>query len=470
MARHNHRQEIKSVVADVSDKWLAIGLLVLTVASLLLHFVPLGLPPETVFDEVHFGKFTSAYFTGEYYFDIHPPLGKLLIGLGAWLGGYADYVREFGVFDFKNIGAPYGQVPYGWMRLFPALAGSLIPLAVFGFMRSIGLGRRVSLIVMFCLVFENALLVHTKFILLDAFLLLFGFLGLTLFFTARSRGYALFLLIGAGIFFALSFSVKWTGLSFWALAGLVMFYDFVLARKHYMVSRWQFIFKGFAAMIFVPAVVYYLVFVIHFSLLPNNGPGMAYMSKLFRSGSLSLPEKFRELNLSMMFYNATLKATHTYGSPAWTWPVLARPIFYWHKQIDTGLASRIYLLGNPFVWWAAAIGVLGFIVFLKNIVSLDPFTKTLLLVGYVSNFIPFFSVSRVLFLYHYFSAFIFSLIIAAVLLENYLSRIKPNTRRLVLAAGALLVLVFFVFFAPLSFGLPMADSWYKLHTWLPSWV
>ena len=43
---------------------------------------------QVVFDEYHFGKFVNGYITGEYFFDIHPPLGKLLLCLVAWMGGY----------------------------------------------------------------------------------------------------------------------------------------------------------------------------------------------------------------------------------------------------------------------------------------------------------------------------------------------------------------------------------------------
>ena len=56
--------------------------------GLLTRFSGLNWPRQVVFDEVHFGKFVSGYITGRYFFDIHPPLGKLLIALAAWAGGY----------------------------------------------------------------------------------------------------------------------------------------------------------------------------------------------------------------------------------------------------------------------------------------------------------------------------------------------------------------------------------------------
>lgn len=76
-----------------------------TLAALALRLYRIEEPREVVFDEVHFGGFASHYLKGTYFFDVHPPLGKLIIaGLGH-LYGYK------GTFAFKNIGNPYAEDP-----------------------------------------------------------------------------------------------------------------------------------------------------------------------------------------------------------------------------------------------------------------------------------------------------------------------------------------------------------------------
>ena len=52
--------------------------------------------------QVHFGKFIGAYISGHYFFDIHPPFGKLVIALAAYSGGYRTTQ------PFEVIGEPFG--------------------------------------------------------------------------------------------------------------------------------------------------------------------------------------------------------------------------------------------------------------------------------------------------------------------------------------------------------------------------
>ena len=72
-------------VSLLREHWL---LWLIVFAAFLTRFWRLWAPNQVVFDELHFGSFASRYFTGEYFFDIHPPLGKMLIALAAWIGGF----------------------------------------------------------------------------------------------------------------------------------------------------------------------------------------------------------------------------------------------------------------------------------------------------------------------------------------------------------------------------------------------
>jgi hypothetical protein len=74
--------------------------------------------------QAHFGKFGSHYINRDFYFDVHPPLGKMLVGLAGLLSGYG------GGFEFKS-GVEYPEdVPYTAMRVFLASFGvMLVPIA-----------------------------------------------------------------------------------------------------------------------------------------------------------------------------------------------------------------------------------------------------------------------------------------------------------------------------------------------------
>ena len=77
-----------------------------------------------LFAQAHFGKFGAYYLNQTFYFDVHPPLGKMLVGLAGALSGFN------GSWDFPS-GQEYpAHVPFKAMRIMLALPGvAMVPLA-----------------------------------------------------------------------------------------------------------------------------------------------------------------------------------------------------------------------------------------------------------------------------------------------------------------------------------------------------
>jgi len=117
-----------------------------TLLSCWTRFHKIGKSPVVVWDEAHFGKFASHYLKREFYFDVHPPLGKMLVGLAGLLSGYN------GGFEFKSGEAYPDSVPYVAMRVMMATYGVLmVPL---GWYTAVELGmstRACHMVALMCL-------------------------------------------------------------------------------------------------------------------------------------------------------------------------------------------------------------------------------------------------------------------------------------------------------------------------------
>ncbi|TSC74634.1 MAG: dolichyl-phosphate-mannose-protein mannosyltransferase [Parcubacteria group bacterium Gr01-1014_44] len=505
-------------------------ILLILALSALTRFAFFGHPNQTVFDEVHFGKFISGYFTGQYFFDIHPPLGKLLISGMGYLTGFQPG------FSFANIGETFPDRHYLWLRFLPTLAGALLPLVIFLLAQTLGFSRKASLLAGLLTVFENALLVQSRFILLDSFLLLFGFSALLFYFKYRppevqprelcltkvkpwsDKGLTLGLkwLILSGLTAGLAASVKWTGLSF---LGIILILELaskiktIIQRRsgdtfssavekkyvHRSLSKslWQSVF----GLILIPLAIYTSIFALHFYLLPKSGPGDAFMSAEFQktlagnvhhqnsqASTLSFVGKFTELNKQMYSSNQRITATHPYGSKWHSWPFLSRSVFFWQDTTHPR-EEKIYLLGNPLIWWAGSIAMILLIVkSIKKVIlrkatwrrgtlfastvetkssSPEPwdssnFTENFLLLGFFINLLPFIGIGRVMFLYHYFPSLIFTILTLAYLAN------KANKKSL-FAFLTVISVAGFLYFSPLTYGLPLSPQIQNYLFWFANW-
>lgn len=137
--------------------------------GLLTRFYSLNWPREVVFDEFHFGKFVSGYITGGYFFDIHPPLSKLLLALFAYCGGYDGSQK------FEKIGEAYalGGAHVFALRALPAIAGGLLVPLMFMLVREMDGSRPAAVLAAGIMLLDGAALVESRLLLTDSLLFLF---------------------------------------------------------------------------------------------------------------------------------------------------------------------------------------------------------------------------------------------------------------------------------------------------------
>ncbi|KAK1809003.1 Dolichyl-phosphate-mannose--protein mannosyltransferase 4 [Friedmanniomyces endolithicus] len=283
------KQKGKEVVQRDWDYKLALA--VITVLAFVTRFWGISHPNQVVFDEVHFGKFASYYLQRTYFFDVHPPFGKLLFALAGWLVGYD------GSFLFENIGDSYvtNKVPYVAYRSMPALMGALTVSVVFWIMWESGYSLPACIVAAAIVLFDNAHIGQTRLILLDATLVLFmalSVLSYIRFYKLRhepfTRKWWKWLLL-TGINMSSVISTKYVGAFTFFSIGVPVAIDLWdlldINRKQGPLSLPDFG-KHLAAriigLIVVPFMMYLFWFQVHFAILSRSGPGDDFMTPEFQ--------------------------------------------------------------------------------------------------------------------------------------------------------------------------------------------
>ncbi|EPZ34034.1 Glycosyl transferase, family 39 domain-containing protein [Rozella allomycis CSF55] len=290
--------------------------------SFLTRFLLLNHPDQVVFDEVHFGKFASYYLRREYYFDVHPPLGKLLIALAGYL------VRYDGHFLFDKIGLSYieNNVPYIGMRALLAALGSCIAPITFRLLWEMNIGLHGILLACLFIVFDTALVVQSRLILLDAILLfgiIFSTYSWTKFYKLRNKPFEKdwwkwLTLTGLGL--GLTLGTKMVGTFIIFVVGIATILDLWRLLDYRRGLSDMTVLKHFLAravcLIVLPLGIYLASFYIHFAILTKSGPGDHHMSTKFQTqliGSRLAGDSFRKnfnFIISAVYYgtNVTIRS------------------------------------------------------------------------------------------------------------------------------------------------------------------
>uniref|UniRef100_A0A3B5M2U2 Protein O-mannosyl-transferase 2 n=1 Tax=Xiphophorus couchianus TaxID=32473 RepID=A0A3B5M2U2_9TELE len=261
-------------------------LIVVTGLSFATRLYKITEPPHVCWDETHFGKMGSYYINRTFFFDVHPPLGKMLIALAGYMTGYD------GTFPFVKPGDKYEDHNYWGMRGFCAILGSFLPIFAYLIVQELSRSHTAALITAALLIFDTGCITISQYILLDPILMFFimaAMLSMVKFNQQSSRPFTApwwlwLVLCGAALAGALG--VKFVGLFVILLVGLNTAGELWRILGDLSLSLMD-VAKHFLArvvgLILLPLFLYVAVFAVHFALLNKSGPGDGFFSSTFQS-------------------------------------------------------------------------------------------------------------------------------------------------------------------------------------------
>ncbi|KAK7226475.1 hypothetical protein V2G26_014478 [Clonostachys chloroleuca] len=278
--------------AAVDKEWdYKIVCAVITGLAFVTRFWGISHPTEVVFDEVHFGKFASYYLERTYFFDVHPPFGKLLFAFMGWLVGYDGH------FHFDNIGDSYitNKIPYVAFRSLPAILGALTVTVTYLIMWESGYSLPACILAASLVLLDNAHIGQTRLILLDATLIFAMACSLLFYIKFYKQRHQPFgrkwwkWLILTGFALSCDISVKYVGVFAFATIGSAVIIDLWelldIKRPGGALSVPEFA-KHFIArafgLVILPFIFYLFWFQVHFTVLNRSGPGDDFMTPEFQ--------------------------------------------------------------------------------------------------------------------------------------------------------------------------------------------
>lgn len=433
------------------------------------------------FDEIYHARTAYEFLNGlKAYENTHPPLGKLFIAAGV---------------------AVFGMNPFGWR-----IAGTLFGIAMIPFVYLFA--RRVTdstpLAALGCFLFSFDFMhftqtrlatidVYITFFVIVMYYFMYRYACLSFYDTPLKKT---FLPLGlCGVCMGLGIACKWTGV--YAGIGLALIFFGVMLRR-YREYRYAAgnpggatagISHGDILKDFRPAARNTILFcMVFFVMLPVLIYLLSYLP--FRDGTGDgLLLRVLHNQEYMFRYHSEMDAPHPYSSSWYQWPVMVRPIWYYSRIVTGssgagGLREGISAFGNPLVWWAgipAALYTLCLLIrnqsyrrrqgLLSQTAQKRGSTAAFLLTGYLAQYLPWFFVTRVTFIYHYFPSVVFVVLMIVFCLSGLRERLKGKRFLLLLCLYGAAAFGLFLLFYPVLSGQPVeADFVNRFLRWLRSWI
>lgn len=385
------------------------------------------------------------------YENTHPPLGKLIIGLG---------IRAFGL------------NPFGW-RFMGTLFGVLMLPLFYIFIKNLFGSTAISTCGTLLFAFDFMHFVQTRIATIDTygvFFIILMYYFMYRYITAprddpymkkRQEVVPLFL---SGLFFGIGAACKWTAI--YAGVGLaVIWLLFRIARGRELIltghkeeHRRELVSNILQCIVFfviIPAAIYYASYYPYGKAEGLSGFGM-YFNKDYAKIVL-------DNQSSMLKYHEGVHATHPYSARWYQWIVDGRPILYFLRSLPNNMKSAFAAFMNPLVCWGGLLAI--FAMGWKTIKYKDGKAMFILL-GYLAQLVPWMFITRITFEYHYFPCLIFLVLAICHVLNSFRLR-DVNWKPKVYGATALCMLLFIVFY-PVLTGIPVPRAYSDLLAWIPS--
>jgi dolichyl-phosphate-mannose--protein O-mannosyl transferase len=410
------------------------------------------------------------------YFDPEPPLAKMFIAAGEW--GYGWYRAHFQ--GAKGDYIDLGFNTFGW-RIAASIFGTLCVPMMYLFARRLWPNRLFALAAGILVCFDGMFFIQSRIGMIDIFPIFFILLAYFLYLvhiqspTKRASIISLFLL---GIVLGVGVASKWIVLA--AFASIL----FLLAVR--AIRRVVSIHVGSASSPIWewgrgegPAIaggVYWPTYLVLAVIALIAIPAVIYVASwypFFARGQFHTLTDLIDYQKASFEYHAHLTATHPYGSPWWSWPFLSRPVLYYAEYTGLGvdrftgqsLVAWMADLGNPWIWWTSLPCVLSLPYF---IIRHKSFPATVILLGFITQYLPWSQITRVIFMYHMFGGLIFMILALAFVLAH-LAQHVPDIGRPLITLHLVLAVTFFLYFYPIWTGLPISSSALYISNGTPIW-
>ncbi len=376
----------------------------------------------------------------------HPPLGKVIMTVGYMLFGYT---------------------PLGW-RFMGNLAGIAMLPMIYAMAFSLFRQRRFAVIACLLLSFDFMHFAQTRMATVDSFAVLFimaSYYFMWLYFSkpfGEHKWDGVKYLALSGLFYGIGIATKWIVL--YSTIGLVAMLVYTWARGYveakdkgeYYARLIRTIGYCSAFFVIIPAVIYVCSYI---PMVSYDLHGRTVLEYIWGNQTY------------MLNYHKGVMDAHPYASPWYSWLFNVRPLWaYINGQLhDQGVVSSISSFGNPLVWWAGIVAVVTAAVL--AIKHKGNRATMFIVIGYVSQILPWILVPRTVFIYHYFACVPF-LVLALGFSAQYLCDRHEGKRTLYIVYGFTAACgVLFVMFYPVISGLEVPIGYVKsVLTWLPSWV